>query len=62
MQKFIKEVCVDSIKDAMRAIDLGANRIEYCSKLNEEGLTPDLKEVKYLLKNTRLRHAVLRVF
>ena len=52
MQKFIKEVCVDNTEDAMRAIDLGANRIEYCSKLNEEGLTPDLKEVKYLLKNT----------
>jgi len=52
MQKFIKEVCVDNTKHAMRAIDLGANRIEYCSKLNEEGLTPDLKEVKYLLKNT----------
>ena len=50
MQKFIKEVCVDNTEDAMRAIDLGANRIEYCSKLNEEGLTPDLKEVKYLLK------------
>ena len=52
MPKFIKEVCVDSIKDAMRAIDLGANRIEYCSKLIEEGLTPNIEEVKYLLKNT----------
>ena len=52
MQKFIKEVCVDNVKDAMRAILLGANRIEYCSKLIEEGLTPDIEEVKYLLKNT----------
>ena len=50
MQEFCKEVCVDNIKDAMLAVDLGANRIEYCSKLSEEGLTPDIEDVKYLLK------------
>ena len=51
MQEFCREVCVDNIKDAVRAVDLGANRIEYCSKLNEEGLTPNIEDVKYLLKN-----------
>ena len=54
MQDFCKEVCVDNIKDAMRAVDLGANRIEYCSKLSEEGLTPDIEDVKYLLKNINI--------
>ena len=54
MQEFCKEVCVVNIKDAMRAVDLGANRIEYCSKLNEEGLTPDIEDVKYLLKNINI--------
>ena len=54
MQEFCKEVCVDNIKDAMRAVDLGANRIEYCSKLNEEGLTPNVEDVKYLLKNINI--------
>ena len=54
MQEFCKEVCVDNIKDAMRAVDLGANRIEYCSKLNEEGLTPNIEDVKYLLKNINI--------
>ena len=54
MQEFCKEVCVDNIKDAMRAVDLGANRIEYCSKLNEEGLTPEIEDVKYLLKNINI--------
>ena len=54
MQEFCREVCVDNIKDAMRAVDLGANRIEYCSKLNEEGLTPNLEDVKYLLKNINI--------
>ena len=47
-------MCVDNIKDAMRAVDLGANRIEYCSKLNEEGLTPHIEDVKYLLKNINI--------
>ena len=54
MQEFCKEVCVDNIKDALRAVDLGANRIEYCSKLNEEGLTPEIEDVKYLLKNINI--------
>ena len=54
MQDFCKEVCVDNVKDAMRAVDLGANRIEYCSKLNEEGLTPDIEDVKYLLKKINI--------
>ena len=54
MQEFCKEVCVDNIKDAMRAVDLGANRIEYCSKLSEDGLTPDIEDIKYLLKNINI--------
>ena len=54
MQDFCKEVCVDNVKDAMRAVDLGANRIEYCSKLSEEGLTPDIEDVKFLLKNINI--------
>ena len=54
MQHFCKEVCADNVKDAMRAVDLGANRIEYCSNLSEEGLTPDIKDVKYLLKNINI--------
>ena len=54
MQDFCKEVCVDNVKDAMRAVDLGANRIEYCSKLSEEGLTPDIEDVIYLLKNINI--------
>ena len=54
MQEFCKEVCVDNIKDAKRSVDLGANRIEYCSKLNEEGLTPNVEDVKYLLKNINI--------
>ena len=54
MKEFCKEVCVDNIEDAMRAVDLGADRIEYCSKLSEEGLTPNIEDVKYLLKNINI--------
>ena len=54
MQEFCKEVCVDNVRDALRAVDLGANRIEYCSKLSEEGLTPNVEDVKYLLKNINI--------
>jgi len=36
----IKEVCVESLEQAMIAEDLGADRIELCSKLIFDGLTP----------------------
>jgi len=54
MQELFKEVCVDNIRDAMRAVHLGANRIEYCSNLSEQGLTPDPEDVKYLIKNINI--------
>lgn len=34
------EVCVESLGDAVRAIEAGADRIEYCSALALGGLTP----------------------
>ncbi|WP_430471970.1 copper homeostasis protein CutC [Thalassospira lucentensis] len=34
------EVCVESFTDAMRAVEAGADRIEYCSALALGGLTP----------------------
>ncbi|WP_340111111.1 copper homeostasis protein CutC [Maribellus mangrovi] len=36
----IKEACVESIEEAKRAQELGANRIELCSDLANDGLTP----------------------
>ena len=46
----VKEVCVDNLKDAVRAYEAGANRIEYCSDLDQDGLTPDLDELLTLSK------------
>ena len=48
----IKEVCVDNITDAINAVKFGADRIEFCSKLDEDGLTPrteDLISIKKIV-------------
>lgn len=46
----VKEVCVDNLKDAILAYDGGANRIEYCSNLGQDGLTPNFDELLTLSK------------
>lgn len=46
----VKEVCVDNLKDAISAYDGGANRIEYCSNLEQDGLTPNFDELLTLSK------------
>ena len=45
-----KEVCVDNLKDALLAYQHGANRIEYCSNLEQDGLTPNIDELLTLSK------------
>ena len=48
----VKEVCVDNIHDALSAFKKGANRLELCSDLDQDGLTPTyelLSEVKLKL-------------
>ena len=50
--KITKEVCVDNLDNAVKAFKKGADRIEFCSNLNEDGLTPnfnDLKQIKSLV-------------
>ena len=48
----VKEVCVDNIYDALSAFKKGANRLELCSDLEQDGLTPShelLSEAKLKL-------------
>ena len=53
LMDIIKEVCVDNIRHAINAVKLGADRIEFCSKLDEDGLTPkteDLISIKKIVQ------------
>ena len=44
MINFIKEACVESLEEALKAERLGADRIELCADLSQDGITPG-KEV-----------------
>ena len=47
----VKEACVDNIQDAINAFKKGADRIEFCSNLEEDGLTPSNDDLIYLIKS-----------
>ena len=47
----VKEACVDNIQDAINAFKKGADRIEFCSNLNEDGLTPSNYDLISLKKS-----------
>ena len=47
----VKEVCSDNIQDAINAFKKGADRIEFCSNLEEDGLTPSNDDLIYLKKS-----------
>ena len=46
----IREVCIDSIDQAMKAERQGADRLELCSALHLDGLTPKINEVYKVIK------------
>ena len=41
------EACVETLSEAKNAVKFGANRIELCSHLDLDGLTPDKKTKPY---------------
>ena len=41
MSEIILEACVEGLDQALKAAQLGADRIELCSRLDLDGLTPD---------------------
>ncbi len=47
----VKEACVDNIQDAINAFKKGADRIEFCSNLDEDGLTPSNYDLISLKKS-----------
>ena len=46
---YLKEACVESVEEAIKAEIQGADRLEYCSALEWEGLTPDYEQVHQVL-------------
>lgn len=38
--EILKEACVENYKEAKRAYELGADRLELCDNLKEGGTTP----------------------
>lgn len=51
-QSIVLEVCTGRLDDALAALDAGADRIEFCSGLELDGLTPSLGTVKQLRQAT----------
>jgi copper homeostasis protein len=49
--KPILEACVESFAEALLAEKNGADRIELCSRLDLDGLTPDVELTKNILEN-----------
>ena len=47
----VKEACVDNIQDAINAFKKGADRIEFFSNLDEDGLTPSNYDLISLKKS-----------
>ena len=49
-----KEACVDTLKDAIEAEKNGADRIELCSRLDLEGLTPEKVLIDNVMNNLKI--------
>lgn len=51
---YIKEACVESLEQALMAEKLGADRIELCSRLDLDGLTPSAGLIESVVRNVRI--------
>ena len=50
----IREVCIESINQAKEAERLGADRLELCSNLHLDGLTPKIDDVYEVIKTIQI--------
>jgi copper homeostasis protein len=54
LKNYFLESCVTSLADALDAETHGADRLEVCSRLETEGMTPDFELVKSILEKTKI--------
>jgi copper homeostasis protein len=50
----IREACVETLDEAILAEKQGADRLELCSDLKDDGLTPDLDLLKQVLRTVNI--------
>src|SRR5262245_46488021 len=48
------EVCVETLPEAIQAVDAGAQRLEVCSALIESGTTPSIGLVEMILDRVKV--------
>lgn len=58
---YLKEVCVDTREQALRAQAQGAQRIELCAQLELDGLTPDEEFIRFAQESLHIpTHVMIR--
>ena len=50
----VKEACVETVEEAIKAEANGADQIEFCSRLDLDGLTPDFNVIKKVLFSIKI--------
>ena len=50
----VKEACVETVEEAIKAEANGADQIELCSRLDLDGLTPDFDVIKEVLLSIKI--------
>ncbi|MCL4156674.1 UNVERIFIED_CONTAM: hypothetical protein GTU68_031204, partial [Idotea baltica] len=50
----LREICVDRVSAALDAWSGGVDRIEYCARLDQDGLTPDLDELREVTSRVKI--------
>ena len=54
MRNIVKEACVERLDEAILAEKNGANRIELCSRLDLDGLTPHRNMIKDVINSVKI--------
>ena len=54
MTSFIKEACVESLDEALKAEEQGADRIELCADLSQDGITPEWDVIRKAKEQLRI--------